>query len=161
MAITWTKGMTPIRVEPEYIVSAPVLAAAEINLGAIVLYDKSTNHNISDEMDEATADMATVLGVALGESLAGDTRPIPVALKGIFSATLVSATYGIGDSLKYDVSADNGTLVAAAGADHLCWFWSKKPGSTLSGATLTQGYVYFDATMLSIVTSNLFALPTT
>lgn len=147
MAYTFTKRMTPICVDHYKVLWIPVLSTAEVNLGSIVLWD-ATNQYVGDEMD-AAADDATVIGVSGGQSPSGDSSPIQVYSHGLFLATLVSATYSHGAGLKYDDSADDGSLVADGDANTVAWFWSQKNGLPGSGSTsITEGIVLIDVARL-------------
>ena len=126
-----------VDVEPESHLWIPTASAAVIEPGMIVKYSA----NEVTQIDAATDD-ATVIGVANGKSASGETHKIPIISKGIFSATVVSGTYQYGAGLKYDDSADDGSLTADGNANTIAWAWEY-------GATVTSLKIYFDFTLLS------------
>ena len=162
MAVTWTKKMTLIHdFSPKLHLWIPVLSTADVGSGAMVTYD-ATNKYIDDEIDTVTDD-SVFIGVAQAESLQPNTKEIPVFPFGVFKAALVSATYSHGAGLKYDATANDGTLVADAGANTVAWFWSLTNGLPGSGATsITEGYVYVNVPLLmSNAGTKLWAVATT
>lgn len=125
-----------VDVEPESHLWIPAASAAVIEPGMLVKYSANEVTQI-----DAAADGATVIGVANGKSASGETDKIPIITKGIFKATVVSATYQFGAGLKWDDSADDGSLVADGDANTIAWAWDY-------GATVTSLKVYFDFTKL-------------
>jgi len=70
------------------------------------------------KLADAAADDATWIGICLGASATGVTEKIDVCygwVKG--TATMVSGTYRFGDNIKYDDSADDGSMTAGGGAN--------------------------------------------
>jgi len=73
---------------------------------------------------DASSDNVTFAGVGLDYSANGSTAKYNVLLRGRGNVTVVSATYDIGDSLKYSAGANGTAWVltkATAGADGIMW----------------------------------------
>ena len=145
MAKTWTKEMKLlVDLSPGTHLWLPVATAEIINPGVMVTW--TSNELV--EVDAASDD-ATIIGVANGSSAVGETDKIQVVTKGIFQATVVSGTYTIGAGLKYDDSADDGSLVADGDANSIAWAWDY-------GTTVTTLKVYFDIVLIGAVAGKMF-----
>jgi len=134
--MAYTKKLKLLDYDPRSVRSIPAASAAVIEPGMIVKYSANEVTQISSVNDNTT-----VIGVANGKSASGETDPIPIITKGIFRATVVEATYQYGAGLKYDASANDGSLVADSDADTIIWAWGY-------GATVTSLKVYFDFKLL-------------
>lgn len=134
--MAYTYKLKLLDYDPHFVLSIPAASAAVIEPGMLVKYASNEVTQIS-----GVADHATVIGLANGRSLAGETADIPVITKFTARATVTSATYEFGAGLKME-DAFTGALVADANADTIAWAWEY-------GATVTSLVIYFDITQLS------------
>ena len=113
----------------------PIALATVIEVGNLLSYESRLVVLMDDEAEDAT-----FLGVALAESDNSQSENVLVMTAGFIDATLVSATYAYGAGLKYDNSADDGSLVADGNANTIAWIAGKEPGSS----NVTNNLVWFN-----------------
>ena len=87
----------------------------------------------------AVGEDVTFVGVALHASDNSQSEKILVMTAGIIKATLVSNTYLYGNALKYDASANDGTLLLDSDGDTIAWIAGEEPGSS----NVTEALVWF------------------
>lgn len=75
---------------------------------------------------DAQAEDATFIGVAEGQTKAGETDPISVITQGVVECSVTSAAYTIGQGLHFNAST--GALEAAT-ANTLAWSWEDTKGA--------------------------------
>ena len=113
----------------------PIAKATVIEVGNLISYES----RLCVLMNTANEDV-TFVGVALHESDDSQEENVLIMTRGFINATLVSNTYLYGNALKYDDSADDGTLVLDADADTIAWIAGKEPGAS----AVTKALVWFD-----------------
>lgn len=104
--------------------TVPVESATVINAGMFVSYESGYGVDL-----DAQADDATFLGVAEGQTKAGETDDISVITEGVFQCPVTSAAYTIGQALHFNAST--GSLEDAT-ANSIAWAWEDTGGISVT-----------------------------
>jgi len=104
--------------------TVPVESATVIPAGTFVSYESGYGVDL-----DAQADDATFLGVAEGQTKAGETDDISVFTEGVFQCPVTSAAYTIGQALHFN--ATSGALEDAT-ANSIAWAWEDTGGTSVS-----------------------------
>lgn len=105
-------------------IAVPVESATVITAGMFVSYESG----YAVPLDAQTED-ATFLGVAEGQTKAGETDDISVITQGVFQCSVTSAAYTIGQGLHFNAST--GALENAT-ANTLAWSWEDTAGVSVT-----------------------------
>lgn len=116
--------------DPLNLVHIPILTGTVLAPGDLTCYASTTYGAVAMT---ASSDNTSFRGLSLDYSASGQTDPIQVLLRGRCTITTSSATYELGDALKYSAGA-NGTdwvlAAASSGADGTFWSMEYKASAT-------------------------------
>jgi len=104
--------------------AVPIASATVIPAGMFVSYESG----LAVPLDVQAEDV-TFIGVAEGQSKAGETDPISVIIEGVVEAVVTSAAYTIGQGLHFNAST--GALESAT-ANTIGWSWEDTRGASVT-----------------------------